>query len=192
MAIQDCAVVAIKTFGTRQVTTPRGVFPLRVVMVAIAGAESSWNNGSQGDYGLSGPNCHGYTSWGLWQINSVHSAYLTRMTGSSNPCDWATWLYDPANNATAALAVLGSNLDLSAWTTWNTGAYLKYLSQAQDAVNAALASAQQPTGITKILGSPEIQFFSLIIGAVGTVLTVDQIFAKRNGHSNRRQVTRTR
>lgn len=192
MAIQDCAAVALATFSNVPIRTPQGTFPLPIVMVAIAGAESAWVDNSRGDYGLSGPTCQGYTSWGLWQIHSVHSAYLTRVTGSANPCTWANWLYDPAHNAQAALAVLGSNLDLEAWTTWQTGAYLHYLRQAQDAVASVSASPAPAAGAQGLLNNPIVQIVTLAVGVVGTVLTVDRIYTAHQGTRNRRQVQRLR
>jgi hypothetical protein len=141
VSLQDAAQAAVATFPDVPIRTPAGTFPLPVVMVAIAGAESGWDDAAQGDYGLGGPSCHGYTSWGLWQIHNVHAAYLEQVTGSSDPCVWAAWLYDPYHNAQAALVLLDDDpqAGLSNWTTWNNGTYLQYLGQAQQAVAAVAA-----------------------------------------------------
>lgn len=136
MSIQDAARAALKYFPDEKVATPDGTFPLPTVMVAIAGGESGWRNDARGDYGLwDRPRCNGYTSFGLWQINTVHGDYLRRQTGSNDPCAWAQWLYDPDNNARAAKA-LYDGAGLKPWTVWNTGAYRRYLGQAQAAVAA--------------------------------------------------------
>lgn len=178
MSLQTDAAVALSVFPHTLIDTPQGKLPLPVVMVSIGGAESGWNDQAQGDFGLPGPSCDKYTSWGWLQIHSVHSAYLTRMTGSSNPCAWANWLYDPTNCAQAALAVLGSQLDLNAWTTWQTGAYLKYIDQAQSAVAEATVTKQGPStsGILNEAG--------ILIGGIGTILTLDQLM-KANQRGSR-------
>lgn len=124
---------------------------LATLMVAIAGVESGWNPSADGDSistypQLAGlPNCNGYTSFGLWQINSSHSAYLRQATGSSDPCVWAAWLHDPLNNARAADVILRYQ-GLSAWTDYRTGAYRRYWDQAAAAVAAARQAAQTPGG----------------------------------------------
>lgn len=141
MSFQD-AVNAASVFPDIQITTPKGKYSLPVVMVAIAGHESSFNTDSKGDYGYSGPNCDGSTSWGLWQIHNSHSQYLTKATGSSNPCDWEKWCFNPTNNAKAALAIIqgassAQNGVENAWyNTWHSGAYLQYLDKAQAAMSS--------------------------------------------------------
>lgn len=139
MSLTACATVAVATFPNRAVATTAGSLPLPVVMVAIAGAESGWRDNAAGDYGLPGPTCSGYTSWGLWQIHSVHSSYLLSVTGSYNPCYWAQWLYVPANCARAALSVYTSQ-GLTAWSTYNDGRWAANIAKAQ----AAVAAAGQP------------------------------------------------
>jgi hypothetical protein len=142
VSIQQAAQAAVVAFGTGMVSTTHGHYPLAVVMVAIAGAESGWNASAQGDYGLGGPTCgNSSTSWGLWQIHNVHSAYLTQVTGSSNPCIWKQWLFSPANNATAAASVYRSQ-GFGAWTTYTSGAYAAHLAAAQAAVTAVTAPIQ--------------------------------------------------
>ena len=137
-----CAEAALAVFGTSKIETPHGTYILPVVMVAIAGAESSWIADQNGDKGLPGPECEGYTSWGLWQIHSVHSTWLTEQTKSTDPCVWARWLSDPANNAKAAVAIYEGQ-GLNAWTTYQTGAYLGYLPAAQAAVAATIARKEE-------------------------------------------------
>lgn len=143
MSIQDAAAAALKYFSPGvTVATPDGTFPLPVVMVAIAGGESGWRNDARSDYGLwDRPRCSGYTSFGLWQINTIHSTWLRNATGSADPCAWAQWLFNPENNARAARA-LYDGAGLKPWTVWNTGAYRKFLGQAQ----AAVAAVKPPNG----------------------------------------------
>lgn len=137
MSLQDCAAAAVATFPVAIVQTPAGPMPLRVVMVAIAGAESTWRDKAAGDFGVGGrAQCAGYTSFGLWQVNTIHAAYLASATGSQNACSWAAWLEVPANCARAALAVYASQ-GLGAWTTYQDGRWRAYLAQAQQAVAAA-------------------------------------------------------
>lgn len=129
MGIGDAAAVAQALFPATVVATPEGDLPLPLVMVAIAGAESGWDARAAGDSGLPGPHCTGMahgrpvvaaTSWGLWQIHNVHGDFLRRATGSEDPCAWAEWLYEPGNNARAALHVLGPDPQrgLVNWSTW--------------------------------------------------------------------------
>ena len=145
MSLRSCAAAAVAAFPSVTVDTTAGSLPLPVVMVAIAGAESTWTDNAAGDYGLAGPSCGGYTSWGLWQIHSVHSAYLESVTGSTNPCTWASWLYVPANCAAAALAVYQSQ-GLGAWTTYQDGRWQANIAKAQAAI--AAASAPQSGSVT--------------------------------------------
>jgi hypothetical protein len=168
MSFQD-AVNAASIFPNVPIQTPNGTYPLPVVMVAIAGAESSYQNDAKGDYGLGGPTCDGSTSWGLWQIHNVHSQYLTQVTGSSNPCDWENWCFNPNNNAKAALAIINgfpsplSALQNAWYTDWKTGSYVQYLGKAQQAMNSTtvyqsagltaapvVSSAPPPVNVTKI------------------------------------------
>ena len=145
MSVQQAASAAVRVFADSLIATPRGSLSLRVVMVAIAGAESNWDPQALGDYGLGGPTCgNSSTSWGLWQIHNVHSAYLARVTGSPNPCTWVQWLMDPLNNAKAAEDIYQSQ-GLAAWSTYSSGAWAGYIGAAQSAVQAAGSAAASPT-----------------------------------------------
>lgn len=97
--------------------------------VAVAKAESGW------DPDATHYNTNGSTDYGLWQINSVHTAILA--SG-----EWS----DPNANARMAKAVFDQQ-GWPAWTTWSSRAYRQYLPAAQAAV-AALSSetpAASPT-----------------------------------------------
>ena len=150
MSIASAAAAAVATFPDVQVATPYGTYSLPVVMTAIAGAETggTFSDSAAGDPASDYPGvpeCQGQTSWGLWQIHFVHASYLESVTGSSDPCTWATWLSTPINCARAALAVLGPDVNLSAWTTWNEGTYSAWLAPAQQAVQAVQAAPGSPT-----------------------------------------------
>lgn len=146
MSMNDAAGVA-RIFPNVSISTPQGDYPLPVVMIAIAGAESSFVPTAKGDYGLGGPNCNGYTSWGLWQIHNTHSGYLEANTGSSDPCKWAEWLYDPTNNAKAAAAIIDgysspqTAVEGAWYTTWHENRYVKYLGEAQAAYQGGSATS---------------------------------------------------
>lgn len=144
MSLQSAAQAALAVFSSQS---------LAVTMTAIAGAESGWSDGALGDCGLSGPSCEGCTSFGLWQIHTIHSNYLTAVTGSSQPCMWYQWLSTPENCAQAALAVYNSQ-GLGAWTTYQNGAYKQHLAQAQSAIDALVASSSSPSSTSSAPSSP--------------------------------------
>lgn len=73
---------------------------------AIALAESG------GDPHATDNDSNGTVDRGLWQINSVHGSQST---------------YDVNENAKAAVAISDNGTDWSAWVTFLTGAYRKYL-----------------------------------------------------------------
>ena len=77
---------------------------------AIALAESSGRTAVIGDQQL------GIQSVGLWQINlHAHPQYTVAM------------MQDPQQNANAAFAIYQGRGSFADWTTYNTGAYKKYL-----------------------------------------------------------------
>ena len=86
--------------------------------VAICYAESGGNADSIGDLDLG-------ISVGLWQINlAAHPEYTQDE------------LLDPQTNANAAYAIYqAAGYSFSPWTTFNTGAYLKYLDQDSTSSN---------------------------------------------------------
>lgn len=126
------------------------------LMVAIAGAESAWFPEATGDspalleaLGFPGSanlartwNCplgseEGPASAGLWQIfMPVWRDGLIQLGAPADPCGMLDWLIIPANNARAAALVL-SNQGFTAWSTFNDGSYLPFMSIASEAVERA-------------------------------------------------------
>lgn len=177
MSLAQAVAAAQGAFPAVTVSTPAGPYPLPVVMVAIAGAESSWNPQALGDYGDGGPTCPAIgtaTSFGLWQIHNVHAAYIAQQAGSSDPCVWIPWLFTPAHNAAVAASLVRSP-GLSAWTTYRTGAWQRYLGAAQAAFSPAGApsSSSAPvssggTGVAAAAPAPSWLWWAFIGLAVLT------------------------
>ena len=140
MSIDLAARAAVKVWPTADA----------IIAVAIAGPESGYNAQARGDhYSIFPPDqqavylqyaCDGYTSFGLWQINTRwHYPELSALTGQVDPCLWAAWLFDPDNNARLARSIFDSQ-GWEAWTAYNTGAYVAYYPQAALAVARALVT----------------------------------------------------
>lgn len=94
-----------------------------ITAVSVALAESSGNPKALGDVGI------GQGSFGLWQINSYYHPEF-------GP-DF-TVLYDPQTNANAAYSIyVVSGYTFKPWSTFNSRAYAKYVSQVQSALGVA-------------------------------------------------------
>lgn len=149
MTPEEVAQLALKYFPNTPVQTPYGEFPLPVVMVAIAGAESGWRETAQGDpVSRTGPQryppCDGFFSFGLWQINiGANLPTIVALGAPNTPCGAAHWLLVPENNAKAARAIYDRQ-GLWAWTVWRTGAYSRYLARSMQAVEAVQAPPPPP------------------------------------------------
>lgn len=156
MSLAQIAAAARAVFPDITVSSPIGRYPLRVLMVAIAGHESSWEPGAHGDC-LGGPGhyngppaCQNCASWGAWQVNlPTWGPLLTHLTGSTNPCTWAQWLTDPTHAATAAWAIyqadeasFGAGQGFQAWQPDFSGGVQAHLAAAAAALGA---SATIPT-----------------------------------------------
>lgn len=79
----------------------------KAIAAAIAEAESS------GVQNATNQNSNGTIDRGYWQINSSHGTLST---------------FDPLGNARAAVSLSSNGANWQPWTTYNTGAYKKYLS----------------------------------------------------------------
>jgi hypothetical protein len=77
------------------------------IAAAVALAESGGNPNAENH------NTDGSTDRGLWQINSVHGSQST---------------FDVAANTKAAIVISANGTNWHPWTTYNSGAYRKFLS----------------------------------------------------------------
>lgn len=152
MSLDHCAQVALKYWSGEDAIT----------MIAIAGAESGWREDAQGDpvsyfhsigqYQYDQYSCGGYLSFGYWQIfQGVHYEALRSFTGSNDPCTWAAWLKNGAQNGQIAYNIWRGRLSIgqnpfTAWSTYNNGAYLQFMDRARAAVEGAPAPAPVPPG----------------------------------------------
>lgn len=154
MSLAQAAAAAVAVFPDMLVQTRSGHHSLPAVMVAVAYPQSRWEPSQVGDPvgscpGCYGPNCHGYTSWGLWQIHNSTQPFLTNATHSTSACTWQAWLLDPVHNAQAAYWLLtrypsvtqglavgwgGANGD------WDTDLVESVMAQAEQAVSQARAA----------------------------------------------------
>jgi len=147
MGIAEIAVAALAAFPPDKVE----------IMVAIAGAESSYVDGAKGDYLSSFPPplqeryrvyaFAGALSFGPWQVFlGVHTPLVQALSQKTDPNDYVPWLLEPENNARVAAVIL-ANQGLEAWSTYNNAAYLEWEIEASHAV--AVARANADAGDTK-------------------------------------------
>lgn len=120
--------------------------------VAIALAESGGN-----------PNAHNGkapdNSYGLWQINMIGSLGPARRKQfglSSNNA-----LFDPQVNARAAYAIAGGGKTFRPWTTYTSGAYLRFMSRANTAAGNPSSAGAQQVGLSDGL-SAVTEFFEFL------------------------------
>ncbi len=142
MSIEEAAAAAVAWFPAND----------RLAMLEIAGAESRWTNGAQGDsLAIFSPASqklyepfasNGFLSFGYWQIFlGVHTPLIQKMSGLSSPDDLASWLKNGSNNARAAASILAEQ-GKEAWSTYNDGQYADYEIEARAALDAAYVSAK--------------------------------------------------
>jgi surface antigen len=93
------------------------------IALAVAQAESSFRTDAINH------NTNGSTDYGLWQINSIHGYSSSQ-------------LMNPLYNAQAAYKISGSGSNWQPWTTYNTGAYLKYMPTGTDPANTSSPAVQ--------------------------------------------------
>lgn len=109
-----------------------------VIAVAVALAES------HGEVTATNHNTDGSTDYGPWQVNSSH------FRDPNWPSAWTPpSLYLPSNNARAAFRVY-TEQGWGAWSTYKSGAYLKYMNRARAAydksqVSSAVGNQAPPT-----------------------------------------------
>lgn len=130
--------------------------------VAIALAESSGN-----------PNAHNAVppdnSYGLWQINMLGSMGPARRKqfGLKSNDD----LFNPTTNAKAAYAISNGGKNFGPWSTYTSGAYLRYMSRANKAagnpdssVPGTSGGGVEQAGLTDVLSWPGeiMDFFEFI------------------------------
>lgn len=144
MSIQSAARAAIKQWGNTETA---------LIMLAIAGAESSYNPTIAGDR-LGNPfNCNGYESFGLWQIHMPdHADLLVSLGAPSDPCAMADWLKDPDNNAKAAAAILRRQ-GYTAWSTYKNGTYGHFLDAARQAIQSESKGPQPTSFLAALIGT---------------------------------------
>lgn len=120
----------------------------QTIAVAVSLAESG------GDPTAIANEPDGSHSYGLWQINSVHTDVL-RM---------GNW-QDPATNARMAFRIFTENRGWTPWSTYNNLRYQMFMSRAQTAVPNA-AATDNTTALDNVPGlssiSDAVKFFSFI------------------------------
>jgi hypothetical protein len=130
--------------------------------VAIALAESGGN-----------PNAHNAVppdnSYGLWQINMLGSMGPARrkqfgLTSNDQ-------LFNPATNAKAAYAIANNGKSFTPWSTYTSGAYLRYMSRANKAAgnpDTSGTTTGTQTGLTDVLSWPGdiVAFFTLLTNPI--------------------------
>lgn len=98
-------------------------------IVAIVEAESSGNPEAINQ------NTNGSTDYGLAQINSIHGVSQSAM-------------FDPAQNLAEAYSLSDGGTNFAPWSTYNSGAYQKYLDEATGATSGIGASSTPANPIT--------------------------------------------
>jgi len=106
------------------------------ILVAIAGAESGYDDQAQGDLGLQdnqwGP------SFGLFQIRTLKGE-----TGSGSNRDIARLAASDTEQAKAAYVISNHGRDFTPWSTFTSGAYQGFLGTAQ---SSAVGATSSPSG----------------------------------------------
>lgn len=159
-AQQQTAILAARAIKTSLANKPRAT---QKIMLAIAGAESSYNARRYGDplANQSGSNktacqsinCSNYCSFGLWQIFLAwHWDKIVASGGPDAryyPCEAVEWLYDVYNSTIIAGKILDSS-GLTAWTvyrnasTGTTPNYLEWMDAAEVAMQIVEAENPDP------------------------------------------------
>lgn len=146
MRVDQVAALAVEWFREYNYPDP-ATAPINreraILMTAIAGGESAYNELAMGDRGLNPTfHCNDYCSFGLWQVYiPVHQELIKRLMNRDivTPCEQGSWLMVGENNARAARDIFASQ-GYSAWSVYNTGAHYSYLGEATRAVDAYIAT----------------------------------------------------
>jgi hypothetical protein len=111
-----------------------------VTAVAVGLAESGCNPSARGTNPPTSGCPNGSVDRGLWQINNCYHPEI------SDAC-----AYDAQCNANAAYTISSAGTNWTPWSTYTSGAYRTYLSQAQTAVNLLFGRqvtvARHPNGV---------------------------------------------
>jgi hypothetical protein len=121
-AASTCANVAYKA-GFPYNKTVAG-YPIIVVAVAVALAESSCNTAAQGPNGPTSGCPNGSTDRGLWQINNCYQPQVTDACAYNGMC-----------NAIGAYQISDQGTNWTPWSTFNGGNYKSYIAAAQSAIS---------------------------------------------------------
>lgn len=143
-----------------------------IVAVAVALAESGGNPGAYNPEAAAGTPS-GSGSRGLWQVY-----------GQAHPQYNNDTLYNPAVNAVAAYSISGGGRNWRPWSTFTSGAYLRFMPDATAGVNAlggvtgpgsvqptpvTTASAQTQAAAAQSTGAATTQtYVQMGTGSVGT------------------------
>jgi len=140
LTIRQAAVYAADWFPDPEVAATMAA----IAMAESAGDTNARGDKAEGDLATYAPNaCDGYLSFGLWQVFlGVHRARLYAISGLSMPCEQASWLMDPNNNARVAAAIL-ADASYNAWSAYKAGTHKRFLVDARLAI-AALPLKQKP------------------------------------------------
>jgi hypothetical protein len=126
-----CAVAAFKAGFryTPNISTNDGSYPPILVAIAVGLAESSC------DPGASYTNSNGCVDRGLWQIDNCAHPNV------SNAC-----AYQAQCNGDAAWNISGDGTDWEPWTTYTTGAWENYISDARSVLSNGYVIELQDLG----------------------------------------------
>ena len=123
------------------------------IAAAIAQAESGGDSGALNNNPASGD-----YSVGLWQINYYGSLFGPRSAAFGSP---AALITNPAAHAAAAVSISSNGSNWTPWSTYNSGAYLKYLSgNVSSTATGAAATAGPNIGSLATLGNNPAAGFS--------------------------------
>lgn len=141
-----------------------------VIAVAVAFAESGGKSDAIGDWSLQdstwGP------SLGLWQVRSVKA-----VSGTGQARDGSR-LSDPLFNAQSAYQISSGGTNFGPWTTFNNGAFQRYINDARAAVSGlGVDIGALPTGVgaAQAAGASPADITGIYQSLVGRDPTPDEL-----------------